>query len=485
MTEMYRLRSVNNLLGSCQELEQQSIYFASPEQLNDPMEGFRDLVWQGDRIVWTNLFRHYLYCLHTTYTIIQFVGDAEKVESRDIPIKGYMDQQLPPKTIDLFEDVCRRVFEKANFHNLIAKIVDVKRKTRRDEILVYLQILHFAALSEVQNVYIEHGLAPESTRLKQAPSTLFKTFPKILDLLQPAAQQIGDEKFPDSVFTIQSQIMTELCILHKYSAGSESKGMFEGNRRLLIYDFPGAYLKQLEQLLYPEWYVACFMRDYRNSSAWGHYGDNHKGVCLIFEVEQMTTGRNSLTLNCITGYSSSTGEIWRPSPLHFYDVKYGDKAGEVDLFRSIGWLSQAKLTEDWYRDKDGNMSECGVHLETNNIESWRENYWDNFYPAITSKIRDWEYEQESRLILFSLLGDLSDPRRRTLTYDFSSLKGIIFGIATSDSDKLKIMRIIDKKCQENNRTDFEFFQAYYCHDTGEIKKYKLHFHWSGSSPIPS
>ena len=77
----------------------------------------------------------------------------------------------------------------------------------------------------------------------------------------------------------------------------------------------------------------------------------------------------------------------------------------------------------------------------NNIESWRENYWNNFYPNITIKTRDWEYEQESRLILHSMIADLSDGRRRTLTYNFSSLKGIIFGIGTPDNCKLKVIEV--------------------------------------------
>ena len=67
MTDLYRLRPLKYLLGEeYRELERQSIYFASLEELNDPMEGFRDIVWQGDQIVWTNLFRHYLYCSYLT-----------------------------------------------------------------------------------------------------------------------------------------------------------------------------------------------------------------------------------------------------------------------------------------------------------------------------------------------------------------------------------------------------------------------------------
>ena len=67
MAEFFRFRSADALLEKYQELERQTIYFATPEELNDPMEGFRDIVWKGDKIVWTNFFKHYVFCLHLSY----------------------------------------------------------------------------------------------------------------------------------------------------------------------------------------------------------------------------------------------------------------------------------------------------------------------------------------------------------------------------------------------------------------------------------
>jgi hypothetical protein len=61
--EFYRFRRISSLIGEFKKLENQSIYFAEPDSLNDPMEGFRDMYWSGDYIVWKNLFRHYLLCL--------------------------------------------------------------------------------------------------------------------------------------------------------------------------------------------------------------------------------------------------------------------------------------------------------------------------------------------------------------------------------------------------------------------------------------
>lgn len=74
MQSFYRYRSVDTFLGERQELEQQQIYFASPEQLNEPIEGFKDLYWFGDEIVWRNLLKHYLLSLHRVYIVTKISG---------------------------------------------------------------------------------------------------------------------------------------------------------------------------------------------------------------------------------------------------------------------------------------------------------------------------------------------------------------------------------------------------------------------------
>ena len=76
MAEFFRFRSIDALLGKHQELKEQTIYFASPEELNDPMEGLRDLVWNGDKIVWTNFFKHYVFCLNRSYLMLNITSSA-------------------------------------------------------------------------------------------------------------------------------------------------------------------------------------------------------------------------------------------------------------------------------------------------------------------------------------------------------------------------------------------------------------------------
>ncbi len=235
-------------------------------------------------------------------------------------------------------------------------------------------------------------------------------------------------------------------------------------QRVLI-DFLEMYVKRIEILLWPQWYTACFMGNYHNSSAWGHYGGGHKGVCLIFEAVESDKS-NSLALD--------------GSPRTFYEVKYVEKAAEIYFFRSIGTLPEAKLMNLWYSDQDGNLSECGNHIgKDGDIDSWRKSYWDDFYDSISIKTKDWNYEQEHRLILDGLLGNL-EKTQRALNYDFNSLKGIIFGMRTSEEDKLRIIEIIKRKCMEENRIDFKFFQADYSHESGDFRKYEISQMFSGT-----
>ena len=98
-------------------------------------------------------------------------------------------------------------------------------------------------------------------------------------------------------------------------------------------------------------------------------------------------------------------------------------------------------------------------------------YWNNFFRDVTFKTKDWEYEQEYRLILENSSGQFNGKDDRKLTYNFNSLKGIIFGIRTLTEDIIKIRKIIEKKkkCDGNNHTDFKYFQAYYSTKDGNIR----------------
>ena len=130
--------------------------------------------------------------------------------------------------------------------------------------------------------------------------------------------------------------------------------------------------------------------------------------------------------------------------------------------------------ELWYTDEEGNTSECASHIRSDGVEDeWFERIWDQFHDGITIKTKDWKYEQEYRLTLRGIPGHYDDEESRKIPYEFSSFKGVIFGIKTSDEHKSSIIKIIQRKCKEHNRTDLKFYQAYYSPETGDIRKYEI------------
>lgn len=72
------------------------------------------------------------------------------------------------------------------------------------------------------------------------------------------------------------------------------------------------------------------------------------------------------------------------------------------------------------------------------------------------------------------MDDLYDePDKRKLKYRFEDLDGIIFGINTKESDKLKIIKIIFDKCKKYNRKKFNLYQAFYDNQKGEVDIIKI------------
>ena len=478
MTELYRFRTTEQMLGEFHELEEQTIYFASSEELNDPMEGFRDLVWTGDRIVWTNLFKNFVYCLERFYGLVKIAGDSVNLDRTHIPIDGRWDEPPTPQSGRLFDDVWARTFHDAKLNTLIAKIASTTHKVRYHELLLYLRIAHTAILPHIQEIYVDRGFASASERPSPLPSRSVERFANSTFFEQ--RRQI--EADADLLFSVAYQVMTGEDFVRKYAWTTGPEHIFEGNKQLLLLDFPRLYVDQLESLLWPDWYVACFTGSYHNSSSWAHYGDEHKGVCLIFDTEQSDSAR-TLALNQITSWSSNARQegmrehrsLVRSA---FHEVNYKESPEEVDFFRSIGRLPGPAIMKLWYSDEVGNVSECSSHMDTGgDINSWREDYWDAFYRDIVAKTKDWSHEHEHRLILNGLLGEL-DKRQRTVTYDFDSLKGIIFGAKASDENKKKIIDVIERKCRERGRTDFKLFQAYYSPKHGDIRRFEIPLRFS-------
>ena len=462
---LYRFRSIDAVLDKYQELENQTIYFASPDQLNDPMEGFRDIVWRGDKIVWENFFKHYVFCLNEGFLRLRVFGDSKELSIDDIPFLGRWDQLSTSQAQKLFDEIWHGFHSLPIIRDIIEALSNRSREIRYIELNYYLRVIHFIIRGEMVASWIVHELLSES-EMPQPPgeSIIHRVLLSVLQSIKVFEHAQTEKELNDVLRPIEA-LENNQRIIHQLNTSTSSE-LLRKNNQLIVSDFPNVYLKGIESLLWPKWYTACFMKNYHNSSMWAHYGNQHRGVCLIFEFDKTINSSNSLDLHQLTDNSVKR--------ISFHKISYRDKPGEVDFFRSIGNPPHAALMKLWYTDEEGNRSEIANQFQSGvDSDDWRKRYWDEFLRDITIKSKDWKYEQEYRLILAENLSRLDEEESRTLTYNFNSLKGIIFGINTPDDDKLRIIEIVQKKCEKYKRTDFKSYQAYYSPETGDIRKYEI------------
>lgn len=462
---LYRFRSINALLDGFNELENQEIYFATMEQLNDPMEGFKDIYWQGDEVVWKNLLKHYLYCLYMFYGAVCVAGAEHELSLNHISV--FQDKEIMEiqKANGIYPRICDNFLKNPIIKSLLNDLAHKSRKIKRSELCFYLRTIHLFALGKIDEYHVKQGFpsfinGKIKKKVEQSLNVL-KQFKNTISIYEntPNADEIIPTLFDSAEFVnLQQNLIAD------YNQLFEEK-----NKRLLLIDFPEAYLKQINLLLYPDYYTACFNTKYSNASMWGHYATSHKGVCLKFKVKKENSEKPALSLFLPTSISGTKEKniISRNYVnLEFKKVCYSNKYPSINFFESLGRLSGLILNEYWYTC-DGESSICAENVFKNKND-WREEYWAKNEQCLCTKLADWEYEKEYRLLISNFFWDFEKVEDRKIKYDFLDLEGVIFGINTLTEDKIKIIKIIENKCKENNRNDFKFYQANYDNKTGKI-----------------
>jgi hypothetical protein len=433
---MYRFRPIFNLLDGYHELDKQEIFFAAPHQLNDPMEGFRDIFWQGDYIVWENLLKNYVDCVAHIY-ILTLAG-VKNLTIDNIPLHPYPNLKATPEQLALGYKIREKFFSHTFIQSLPRSLERRKQPVRRGELLSYLSYVHHYAIDAAEGQVVPAVFNFDLAGMNEMLS-------KTGDLADLANR--FEEENMDGPERVESFFLITNLIKQSYA--------LEASANFLLNDLPELFVNKLETLLYPNWYSASFLSECTNSAVWGYYGDGHKGACLMYE-----------------GKEKDKLQIGGMYPQTFRKMRYHNKHESIDYFRSIGRPPQAYLESNWYTDSKGNISACADHLYTD-FEKWRKAHWKSFYDSLTIKLKEWRYEKEYRLIIEELVGDFSKDESRSLKYQFEELKGIIFGIKTTPQDKQKIISIIKNKCAQADRKDFEFYQAFYDKKSGLIDKLKL------------
>jgi len=461
---LYRFKSARSILEQYHELENQTIHFSPRENLNDPLEGYINMYWQGDIIAWKGLFKNYIICLESAFSMYRL--GAQKQQLRKIPI-FLVESMLPTESYkELSREITNEFIKSSTVDKIISTLGNNNIKATRDDLRLFLSIIHNDGLKIIMKYHCLHGFMEKSewgNFEKYAPSS--EQMDKLLNSYLRIQVDETDKK--EVLLKISSSILEEM-FLH----GKVLIDITNNEKRMdfyyLFYEFPFNYLQQIENLIHPQCYMACFSGNYSNSSMWGNYADKHRGICMIFKT---TEDKNDSYIPIERPCSFDSNGVHK----YYINTKlekvvYGSNYTTINFFEMLGRLNGNQI-KYWFTD--GNKRSNVLDKIERDKDEWRKIYWELFNKRYYTKTKEWEFEEEYRLRIENTFFDYDSNESRDLKYPFDCLEGIIFGIETSEIDKARILEIISKKCVENKRKDFKIYQAYFDEESKSIKSSEL------------
>ena len=139
---LYRYRSLDSPY-IFKELENLEIYFAKPDELNDQMEDYMNIVWQGDEIAFRGLFKHYLYVLSSVYYDAHFRNRKKKIDPNYLPVFLANDVSDKPEMKTTFKSIYYEFFNCLDIYNI---------PIRFDVIEIY-QIKEHYVVNHIKNAF--------------------------------------------------------------------------------------------------------------------------------------------------------------------------------------------------------------------------------------------------------------------------------------------------------------------------------------------
>ena len=363
--EIYRFRSIEQVLDRYQELEKQTVYFASPEELNDPMEDVREMVWSHERAaVWNFIFRDF----------IRWFNHLERVKP---------DESTPGHSISLYQDSDLQSLEIFRLEDqLIRHLTKTCRNITRHEMKF---MFHYVYIRMLATLDIANFTVPEFS------------WQQYLGAMEALEKKGQDSAIKDIVLSHEREISKFIL--------NQKRVLYEQGRSEEVAEYsymPEKFLDRCEKYIYPKYYVACFSNEYSDATMWAHYGNGHTGVCLIFGTVNNSEQRY---------LDNANTELH--SKYHLRKVKYQPEVKPINVLEAIGTL------EDYRK----------LFTLPFGTRIWPKEYLDTFRELVTTKTCDWEREYEFRLIWEFLQEDRGQTMsgipqsEREVRYDFDTLKG--------------------------------------------------------------
>jgi hypothetical protein len=470
--QLYHYRPIETALL---EIGNGTLHYASFEELNDPVEGYVCVYWQGDKAAWEGLLRNYICSLCRAIELYLLEADADMLHHKTIVVDVHAFDNVPLG--ELYERLGNEFLAKDEVQKIstfYGRSYDGRfLKVSKEELEMILSFIHNGAFTLcIQYLKENKIVSPDDAdrvlngwnKINERVEKTARAFEK-LDAMSAESKELYDDDKRKVVAQVVKDLFEdgkELQYLQfgrndsgfLYGSGKRDRGSKETDtgdvdagaektatqRRNWLsveVDFPKIYVDELREMIYPDSYVVCFSGKNNDSAMWGNYADNHKGVCLVYELDE--------DLEMLAGKYRIQAK----------PVCYGGELIERNFFTTLGRLTRPQI-KTWLTGTEGVST---LIKEFSDQTEWRDRYWSAYEAKNYRKLKAWEHENEYRIVLDDTFYEYTTPELRNLKYDYKSLRGVIFGINTSEYDKMRIW----KKLQEHKTelTDFTFYQAEY------------------------
>lgn len=437
--KLYRYRSIESAL---RELDNGEFYFASPTELNDPIEGYVKIFWCGDKPAWQGLLKNFVCSLfYNLQTYLLKSGNFHSAAQENF-LNDLRQKSLLPNLRHFESSPLSKIFSELGKNFLSKEIVRKVVDFYGGEVKCYGREMEFVLRTVTDTAF--KICVDKCKSLGMIDADFDENFFDVeYEISFDGLKSITDEERKrkiDKLENLNCDLMESGLLNLKFNhRAANADFRFRQTMLWLRFIFPRTYLEQLEEILYPNGYVVCFSDTPTNSAMWGNYADNHRGICFVYNTETFN-GREFMT--------------FAAKPLEVRPVKYNEQVIEKNFFymlRHVNFLS----AQDWLTGLDGKSK----LLAADKVDGYDEDYREKFYHKLT----DWKYEREYRIFLPDEFYSYGNKITRNLKYDLSELRGIIFGIRTTLDDKIRLLQKLERLQKFLN--DFEFYQAEYDDET--------------------
>jgi hypothetical protein len=417
------------------------------------MEGLKNIDWRGTDYNWKALFRNYFMNLKRAFDLFILIsGDEVNCKEFDCikNVKVVFKNELFNSLLNTSGYNC--FIEDSRVGLIISRLSQKNAPIDKFQLKSYMLMIHSVALSFITQISIK----PEYLTHFNAPDVSFERLKQAFN----EEDKLQNEAINQDLLARLFHFYDGINVINPLSTDTN---MVAKMLYFMKYGYIECYISALESFVFPNWYSVCFSKNCDNSAMWGHYADSHKGVCLIYDLDES----DSMNIQTKLGFelsSKGSATIFGKEKFRLGKVSYDAKYDSILFFENLLKVKQKKeiFRSQWFEN---------THISESDEQRWNENYKAVITKAITTKNKDWEYEQEIRLFLIDYWDDYindNNGQRVILKYDLSKLKGIVFGVNTPYESKRKIFQIIKNKGRSEN--NFEFYQAYYDKQTGKIEK---------------